>query len=256
MGPFKCPATNCTDLMDVYGHHAIKCPHGADFHRRHNLVRTTGYSIYKDLGYIVGSEDSSIIAGYDSTRQGIRPADISVASLFGIRTAAIDFSITFNVDPITSGYSPMHALEKVHTEKHNKYDLICNTNGIVFKTFVMGSHGGFDLDAEDLLSRLALTWSLKHSTTRADALHSLRMSFSAALEKSQNQSLCDRGLATYGLPVFRRQGPFLPHDLLPFLRDNMDESSEIGHESKLRINYNNMALEYWERDVNEQDMSR
>ena len=111
----------------------------------------------------------------------------------------------------------MHALDEVHTAKHSKYDALCHSNGVVFKTFVMGSHGGFDTDAEELLSRLALAWSLKHGTTRPDALHSLRMSFSAALEKCQNQSLCDRGLATYGLPVFRRHGPLLPHDLFTIL---------------------------------------
>ena len=62
-------------------------------------------------------------------------------------------------------------------------------NGVVFKTFVLGSHGGFDTDAEELLHRLSLAWSLQHGTSRADALHSLRMSFSVALEKSQNPSL-------------------------------------------------------------------
>ena len=163
---------------------------------------------------MVGSEDTSVLAGYDPTRQGARPADISVASLYGSSTAAIDFSITLNVGISTSGtYSPMHALEDRHAKKHRDYAQLCATHGVVFKSFVMGSHGGFDLDAEELLSRLALTWSLKHGTKRDDALHSLRMSFSVALETSQNQSLCDRGLSTHGLPIFRRRGPLLPHEL-------------------------------------------
>ena len=212
--PFQCPASRCTDQMDIHGHHAIKCAHGVDFHRRHTQVRNTGYKLFHSLGYVVGSEDSSVLAGYDPTHQGARPADISVASLYGSSTAAIDFSIAYNVGIATSGtYSPMHALEDRHAKKHRDYDQLCATHGVVFRSFVMGSHGGFDSDAEELLSRLALTWSVKHGIKRDDALHSLRMSFSVALETSQNQSLCDRGLSTQGLPIFRRRGPLLPHEL-------------------------------------------
>jgi len=219
---FACPAPRCHETMDVYGHHAIKCPHGIDFHRRHNQVRTTGYTLYKSLGYIVGSEDTSLLAGADPTTSGLRPADISVASLFGSSTAAIDFSIAFNVGIQSVGqYSPMHALDTRHDKKHRDYDTLCTTQGIVFKTFILGSHGGFDSDAEELLSRLSLAWSLKHGTSRADALHSLRTSFSVALEVSQNQSLCDRGLSSHGMPIFRRRGLLLPHDL--FLAEPDDD---------------------------------
>ena len=223
LAPFPCPAQNCKVVMDVHGHHAIKCPHGGDFHRRHNQVRIAGYKLYKELGYIVGSEDTGILAGYDHRRQGVRPADISVASLYGSSTAAIDFSITFNVDPTAGTFSPLQALQKIHGEKHHHYDALCSANGVVFKTFVLGSHGGFDTDAEELMSRLSVAWALKHGTTSSDALHSLRMAFSVALEKSQNQSICDRGLAVHGLPIFLRRAPFLPHDLFASI-GGFDES--------------------------------
>lgn len=138
-------------------------------------VRTAGYTT-QIPGIMVGTEDSGLLAGLDHNRR----ADISVASLYCTSTAAIEFSTTFNVD-ITILRRRAPILPCMPWSSGMPWNTVTRfVLGIVFKTFVLGSHGGFDSHAEELLSLLALAWSLKHGITRDDALHSLRMSFSVA----------------------------------------------------------------------------
>ena len=168
----------CRSLMDVKGHHALRCAHGEST-RGHNRVANT-------LLCLASLADGSACAeprGLIASRPALRPADVLTTAAFG-RGAALDVSI---VSPDAGGAGADPCVSSVRMKK-DKY-------AAVLEELL---EAGFDYRP--------VTWSCwgRPDAASTAVIHSMAVAAARRRGFASPAPLVDRTAALVGAQIWRR----------------------------------------------------
>jgi hypothetical protein len=155
----------CGGILDIYGEHSAGCGtgFGSDTTSRKNSApRGKRHKKIKDV--II--HDARKGGMYPSLREPrglidqaptLRPADIYFENLFGSQSLAIDVTIikSLGYSQTNAPFCPRSVLIDKENSKNAMYRNLCESNGILFKPFVMGSLGGFGEECHYLVKKIA-----------------------------------------------------------------------------------------------------
>ena len=170
-----CRAPNCSQKMDIFGHHAIRCGKKGDWNIRHNRIRDYIFNIASSALVEPVKEPLHLVRNC-----GMKCADVAIPNYpFLNMTGAIDFFIT---DPLRKDFIP-HSSDirgfavnhYAHNVKEAKYsDLLAKDSRVSLVPFGIESFGAFNEAACSVISFLAT-----HLTQRGG----LKRSFSCVLQE-------------------------------------------------------------------------
>jgi hypothetical protein len=135
---------------------------------RHNAVRDRLFLYLKKAGFPASREDRYLLAGVDGN--GLKPADILVPAWWYNKDYCVDVSV---VCPFTNIGSILPS-DRSALLKSRKYLAKCNEAGLGFIPFIMESLGGFGLEAERMILRIAKATAHVDGLTVNQALRRMR----------------------------------------------------------------------------------
>jgi hypothetical protein len=131
----------------------------------------------------------------------LRPADILFPHLFGSHDLAVDVTVVDSFGPFSNGsLVPSKVLKDAADRKYTMYLDKCNKNGLVFKPFVMGSHGGFGTDCDFLVKKIAAAQSNsgRYGYSVAQLSNFIYQRLSFEVQKVQANFISERQPFVYG----------------------------------------------------------
>jgi hypothetical protein len=131
----------------------------------------------------------------------LRPADILFPRLFGSHDCAVDVTVVDSFGPFSNGsFDPAKVLKDAADRKYVTYLEKCNENGLVFKPFVMGSHGGFGSDCDFLVRKIAAAQanSGRYGYSVSELTNFIYQRLSFEVQKIQADFISERQPLVYG----------------------------------------------------------
>jgi hypothetical protein len=145
------PCENCSDTVDVYGHHLDTCS-GAH-HRHHDAIRDLLHSEARRAQLPASREPKNLLESDEFNQQ--RPADVYIPSFTGPRDACIDVSIVSSFTHLDKAIKePGFNAARAAGLKMSKYKSSCNQANLNFMPFVLESVGGFDAGCDKILKAI------------------------------------------------------------------------------------------------------
>ena len=182
--PFKCSASNCGKLMDVLGHHALRCGKGGDWIKRHNRIRNIffHYAQQADLAPVL--EPKNLMRDC-----GQKCADFGIPDYNRLRQfAAFDVAITDPTGIATvsnAAVEDLAAADRYAELKRDKYASSLQRNpNILLKPVIFESFGACNETASDAVKYLATRIALRSNRDRANIMDEMRQSISVSLQRS------------------------------------------------------------------------
>ena len=186
-----CPCCK-RELLDVFGIHACYCSSMGGAKSRHDLTRDKLASFMASARMQHRVETGFLLT---DTHAGPKPADIYLPHWTDGRAACVDLTIVNSVSTCFAN-RPFDAMEPFYiaeNAKFSKYADVCSERGLTLIPFVLGSHGGFNESAVDLMKDIGSAWSQVSDLPASVAIANIRRSLVYEVQLVQARSWILRG---------------------------------------------------------------
>jgi hypothetical protein len=188
--PFLCPQPACSETMDKFGLHAMRCGGGNCLKARHNLLRDFFFSVSQKAAMSPVLEPQHLMPG------NMKPADWACPNFDDGKTLVCDVGIT---DPLQdamiaqSASTPCYAADAYAKKKRAKYNDLLADSSIVFKAVIVETLGAWNGDAKYVIADLGKKLSQrKFGRTVNECVNYIYNSASIILQRSNARILLSR----------------------------------------------------------------
>ena len=203
---YNSPCPCCSLPLDIYGSHAVSC--AGTFHNS-GSCRTSRHNAIRDSLFHFGLEAKLSIQKekHDLCNTRAKPADIFLPSFRdNSKDLCVDVTVC-NSLPFQSSnsiFNPSDSLTLAENQKIQKYLNLGLRNDAKLIPFVLGSLGGFNTFAENLIRDLGKAKALSLNYIESPAYYSslLKKKLSFIVQKFNADAIILRGVAEHDIMVF------------------------------------------------------
>jgi hypothetical protein len=190
--PMVCPCCKKGSVLDVYGIHATYCSGEGDLIMRHNMVRDVLVAAAREALMPVDSEKGFLLS---SDVAGEKPADVLFYNWHLSKNLCVDVCVANSLQyvHVPRPFVAMEPLNDKENLKNANYFLKCAEKNLLFQPFVVGSLGGFNASALQIIKVVGKAMSRVQKVKPGVMIARLRQRISLAVQKAQAVSWIRRG---------------------------------------------------------------
>jgi len=191
--PRVCPTPGCAFAQDVYGDHAITCPHSGQRIGKHNLLVSVVGAALKAV-HVPHSFEERVL--HNGTHHVL--GDIFLPSWELNRDMYIDVTVTNPLCPSNLAQASRecgYAAQKAFLLKKVRYQEVVNANQLWFLPLAVESLGGWHPQAIPFFKSIARRLAQQKAIEISAAMRDLMTSLSVCLQKMNGRMMAERCLS-------------------------------------------------------------
>lgn len=146
----RAPIPADANARQFKGQHALNCPHGGKYYRRHDTIRDTLAAMFRDAGLQVQVEARGLLPGTGSGGPDLLVHGFPLPS----QRSAVEVTVTNPAQHTTAKHAAVRALvasAAKHAAKYNKYDEATRDAGVSNLPAVLETTGALSPQLQELL---------------------------------------------------------------------------------------------------------
>ena len=178
----------------MYGDHAISCQGEGDLTRRHNNVRNILNNFAANARMFPKMEVPHLLLNGGNSK----PADILIENYdINNKPCCIDVTVAnslkdaYNVSDST--FDPHKTIKDAEMTKNNLYLSDCKKANMLFYPFVVGSLGGYNEDAENILKKIGKNFANVYSKDGDKKINQVKIQIDISIQRNQANAIIRRG---------------------------------------------------------------